>query len=155
MTPEDLERAHRALAPSLFNRVWELMDKKNRTEDETDEMLHAAHASRHHWMTIGEPVNLVRGDWQVSRAYCVAGRPELALYWADRCHTRCVSEGIGDFDLAFAYEALARAHAMLGNKKEARMWRDKAEHAGELISEKDDKDFFAQDLASIESLLIE
>ncbi len=70
MTPEDLERAHRALAPSLFNRVWELMDKKNRTEDETDEMLHAAHASRHHWMTIGEPVNLVRGDWQVSRAYC-------------------------------------------------------------------------------------
>ncbi len=42
---------------------------------------------------------------------------------------------------------------MLGDKKEARMWRDKAVHAGELISEKDDKDSFAQDLASIDLLI--
>gem|GEM_PF-5239009 len=42
---------------------------------------------------------------------------------------------------------------MLGNKKEARMWRDKAEHAGELISEEDDKGFFAEDLKTIDALL--
>ena len=42
---------------------------------------------------------------------------------------------------------------MLGNKKEARMWRDKAEHAGELISEADDKGFFNHDIATIDALL--
>ena len=100
----------RKLAASLFNHVWDLMEKKNRTIEENDRMIHAAHASRYHWAN-GEPVNLARGEWQVSRVYSIQGRSEPALYHARRSLQICKDNRIGDFDLAFAYEAIARASA--------------------------------------------
>jgi hypothetical protein len=41
--------AHRELAIDVFNRVWGLLDKTDRTVEEDDTMVHAAHASRDHW----------------------------------------------------------------------------------------------------------
>src|SRR5205085_2370588 len=102
----------RRLAASLFNHVWTLLERDSRTEEEDDEMIHAAHASRHHWGAVGAPVNLARGEWQCSRVYAVLGRGEPALWHARRCLELCDRHSIGDFDLAFAYEALARAHAV-------------------------------------------
>ncbi|MBA3365103.1 MAG: hypothetical protein H0U03_04865, partial [Actinobacteria bacterium] len=59
----------RQLAVDLFNFVWTLLEKADRTGEEDDTMLHAAHASRFHWGEVGAPVNLARGEWQVSRVY--------------------------------------------------------------------------------------
>jgi hypothetical protein len=81
--------AERQLAVDLFNHVWTLMDLPSRTPAQDAEMIHAAHASRHHWGVIGEPVNWARGEWQVSRVYCVLGRGEPALYHAGRCLELC------------------------------------------------------------------
>lgn len=39
---------HKKFAVDLFNLVWSLLDKKNRTKEEDDKMVHAAHASRFH-----------------------------------------------------------------------------------------------------------
>lgn len=39
----------RALASRLFNGVWELLERPERTTTDDDTMLHMAHASRHHW----------------------------------------------------------------------------------------------------------
>jgi hypothetical protein len=39
---------HRKSAVDCFNLVWTLMDKKDRTKEENDKMVHAAHASRFH-----------------------------------------------------------------------------------------------------------
>jgi len=62
----------------LFNLVWSLLDKKDRTKEEDDKMIHAAHASRFHWGEIGKPINLGRGEWQISRVYSVLNMPESA-----------------------------------------------------------------------------
>jgi hypothetical protein len=105
----------RALAAALFNGVWTLLDKPDRTADDDDAMLHMAHASRHHWGRVGAPVNLVRGEWQCARVYAVLGRPEPALHHARRCLELCERHGIGGFDLAYAHEALARAAAVAGD----------------------------------------
>src|SRR4051812_15436843 len=101
---------HRRLAVDLFNRTWELMDEPLRSAAQTDEMIHAAHASRYHWGVGGEPVNLARGEWQISRVYATLGRAEPALYHAQRSLDIVQANEIADFDLAFAHEALARAH---------------------------------------------
>ena len=45
-------------------------------------MIHAAHASRHHWAAVGTGVNLARGEWQISRVYVTLGRGEPALFHA-------------------------------------------------------------------------
>ncbi len=111
--PADVD--HRALAVALFNHVWTLLEMEDRTREQDDQMLHAAHASRHHWGVVGAPVNLARGEWQCSRVYSVLGRGEPAIHHGRRCLEICQQHGIGDFDVAFAYEALTRGYAVSGD----------------------------------------
>jgi len=139
----------RQLAVDLFNGVWALLEQPDRTRADEDRMLHAAHASRYHWEAVGGPVNLVRGEWQCSRVYAMLGRAEPALHHARRCLELCQEHGIGDFDLAFAYEALARGYALAGDARRARETLDLAREAGERIAEDDDRELFERDLASI------
>ena len=142
-------QVHRRLAAELFNRVWTLLEQPARTQTEDDTMLHAAHASRFHWGEIGEPVNLARGEWQVSRVYAVLGRAEPALFHARRCLELCQAHEIGDFDLAFAYEALARANAVAGLPDDTARYAELARQAGERIAEQDDREIFFADLATV------
>ncbi len=139
----------RQVAATLFNRVWTLMEAEARTEAEEAEMIHAAHASCYHWIMSGEPVNRARGEWQCSRVYAVLGRPEPALFHARKVLDICQREGIADFDLAFAYEALARACALSGDSGEARRWAELARAACEQIAENDDRELVLSDLETL------
>ncbi len=143
-----LEECHKKFAVDSFNLVWSLLDKKDRTKQEDDKMVHAAHASRFHWGEIGTVVEFERGEWQVSRVYSVLNRPQGALYHAKRCLEICERNNIGDFDIAFAYEAMARANAALGEKSECEKYIKLAKEAGEKIKGKEDKDIFFKDLES-------
>lgn len=99
----------------LFNYTWTLIELDRRTVAQEDAMVHAAHASRHHWTQVGKPENLARGDWLISHVYAILGRPEPALHHAHRCLQICRENGIADWDIAAAYEALARASAVAGD----------------------------------------
>jgi len=89
MTKEDSSYAeaewHKRFAVKLNNRVWELLSKPDRTEQENEEMVHASHASHFHWSKVGKPVNLQRGEWLISHVYAVLNRAESALYHAQKC----------------------------------------------------------------------
>jgi len=141
--------SHREVAVALFNHVWSLLELEARTKDQDDEMLHAAHASAYHWMQVGAAVNRVRSEWQCSRVYAVLGRAEPALWHARRCLAICELEGIGDFDLSFAYESLARAHAVAGDSEEAKRWLEQAHNAAAEIAEDDDRELLLSDLETI------
>ena len=141
--------AERKLGVDLFNHVWTLLELPERTVDQIDEMVHAAHASAHHWRAVGEPVNLARSHWQCSRVYTVLDRAEPALWHAQRCLDLCEQHGIGDWDLAYAYEALARGHAVAGNAAESARFTQLAEEAGTRIAEAEDRDHFREDLATL------
>lgn len=140
---------HRACGKALFNHVWTLLEKPQRTAAEDDEMVHACHAMHLHWSKVGEPVNFARAEWQLSRVYSVLGRAEPALHHATRCLEICREHAIGDFDLAFAHEALARAHAVAGNLAEARRHVERAEEAGKAIADEEDRQLLVTDLATI------
>ena len=139
----------RKLAAALFNRVWTLLEQESRTEAEDAEMIHAAHASTYHWMQIGKPVNRARGEWQCSRVYAVLGLAAPALYHAQKVLDICQREGIADFDLAFAYEALARASALGGDESEARRWAQLARAACEQVAEETDREIVIADLETL------
>jgi hypothetical protein len=143
---------HRAIGVDLFNRTWELMGKQDRTVEEDDAMLHMAHASAHHWRSEGSGAtanNLARSEWQVSRVYTVLGRGEPAGYHARRCLEICQAHAIGDWDLAYAYEALARAASVAGDVTAAGRWAEQARRAAEDIAEDEDRDAVLADLATI------
>jgi hypothetical protein len=141
---------HRQLGVDLFNHVWTLLDARERTREQGDELLHAAHASRHHWAQAGGgPENLARGEWQISRVYVVLGRPEPALHHARRCLELCEEHGIGDWDVAYAHEALARAHALAGDGESAARHKRLAREAGDVIADPDDREHFDEDYATL------
>ena len=148
-TPQTKE-SHRKFAIDLFNLTWNLLDKKDRTPEEDDKMIHAAHASRFHWGEIGTPLEFERGEWQISRVYSVLKRSEPALYHAKRCLEICKKNNIGDFDIAFAYEALARAYAAAGLKSQCNENMELARKAGQQIKREDDKKYFLSELATIQ-----
>ena len=107
-------------------------------------------ASQYHWLrSESPPQHAARSEWQVSRVYCVLNRPEPALHHARRVLDLCQRHGIGDWDLACAYEALARAHAIAGDYDEARRWLEQGRLACEDIAEDDDRDIIAADLDTI------
>lgn len=140
---------HRRLGVDLFNRTWSLLEKTARTKLEDDEMLHAAHASAYHWSRVGTAENLARSEWQVSRVNAVLGRAEAAVYHAQRCLDHCLENGIGDWDLAFAYEALARAHKVAGDGEGAARNLDRAREAAEAIAEDEDRELLERALAEL------
>lgn len=150
-TPALLDPGYRRqLAVDLFNHVWTLLDSAVRTAEQDDEMLHAAHASRFHWGEIGEPVHRIRGEWQCSRVYSVLRRSEPALWHARRTLALCTEHGIGDFDVAFAHEALARAHRVEGDHAMADHHVELAHRAADSIADADDREVLLGDLASMQ-----
>jgi hypothetical protein len=143
--------AHRALGVELFNKTWTLIAKDARTPDEEDEMIHCAHASAYHWLQVGTAANRARSEWQCSRVYAVIGRSEPALHHAQRCREICEAEpgALEDWDLPFAFEALARAHAVAGDTGEAARCLEHARSLGVAIVDEEDRVHLETDLATI------
>lgn len=154
--PAGLEpQEHRAEAVGLFNAVWQMLDIEHRSPAQDDQMVHAAHASRWHWSQAGElggDQQLAVGEWQCSRVYSVLGRGEPALHHARACLAICQEGELGDWVLAAAYEALARAAAVAGDLSEARTSLAQARSAVAAIADPEDREVIEGDLASIAAL---
>ena len=130
----------------LFNEVWALLDQPDRDDAL---LLHTAHASAFHWRSVGSPQHLARSEWLCSRVYAVLGRAEPSRWHAQRVLDLCRQHGIADWDLAFAYEALARAASVAGDANGTASYLQLAREHGEQIADQEDKDLLGKDLASI------
>ena len=145
MTPEE----HRALGVELYNKTWELLEA--RAED--DELVDTAHASAFHWGRAAgaTAANRARSHWLCSHVYAVVGRPEPALYHAERCLSVVLSEpdNMEEFDLPVAYEALGRAHAVAGNTDDARRFVELGLAETGKIADADDREQLEAQFAEI------
>jgi hypothetical protein len=144
---------HRQLGVDLFNKAWTLMKIPRRTAEEDNELLHCTHASAYHWMQAGTIVNRVRSEWQCSRVYTVLGLGEPALRHARRCLELAESAPgeLEEFDLPFAYEAMARAHSVQGDQAEMEAWVVRAREAAAGVTDADDRALLEADLATMSS----
>jgi hypothetical protein len=136
-------------AKKLFNETWDLLDKQDRTAEENALMLHKAHTSCFLWRSANNPVNNARGEWQVSRVYSVLGYGQPALLHAIRSLDICLENSIGDFDLAFGYEAVARAYSVTGDQEKTKEYKGLAVSACDNISEDGDKSYALSEVNSI------
>jgi hypothetical protein len=143
-----LEEAHLHFAKTLNGKVWELLEKPERSKSEDELMLYAANASAYHWLIAGTGVNHQRAEWLIARVHTVLGQAGPALSHASRCLelTEEFDRLMQDFDRAFAYEGVARANALAGNSQAAREYIQRAEEAGKAIHDAEDKSIFMSDL---------
>ena len=144
--PPDQSATHRRLAAELFNHTWSLLDQPDRTPDEDDEMLHAAHASRHHWSVVGDAGNLSVGEWQIARVYSVLGRPEPALFHARRALEWCERGGLGAFYLGCAHEVLARAAWAAGDREAFADHLAQADAVHDSLTDEEEREVLKMDL---------
>lgn len=144
-----IEEGHRRFAVDLFNYAWDLLEKEDRTAEEDEQMVHAAHASRFHWGKAGAPRNLAVGEWQIARVYAALRRPEPALHHAKRALEIIEENGITGFNRASAYEGLARAYSVAGDKAETLAYIERAKAESELVADKEEREVLFSQLAEI------
>ena len=141
---------HRQFAIELNGRVWDLLAQKERSDQENEEMIHAAHASCLHWLKAGTAIHHQRGEWLIAHVYAELGLAEPALRHAQRCQelTHEHADQMADFDLAYAHEGLSRAYAIAGQHEQAEKELKMAKQAGQAIADKESKKIFLGDLCS-------
>ena len=138
----------RKLAAELFNYTWTLIEKQDRTPEETERMLNASHASRFFWGLVGNTVNHPAASG--SSLACTPLRiSRPTIRHAELCLALTEEHGIGDFDLACAYEALARAHAVAGERDQAARFEALGREAAARIEDADDRELVLGDLSTL------
>jgi DNA-binding transcriptional MerR regulator len=144
------EATHRRLAVDLFNRSWRLLELRDRTPDQDDEMIHVTHASSYHWREVGGQRQRRIGENQCARVYAALGRSEPALRHAERCLELVRAGGdLEDWELASAFEVLARAHLAAGDRDESERYAGLARDELDGIVDPADREVIAGQLAEL------
>ncbi|MCQ3938910.1 MAG: hypothetical protein DPW18_17970 [Chloroflexi bacterium] len=145
----DPQTVHRYFSAACFNQTWEYINNPNRTAEDDFAMLHTAMTSLWHWTQREDvtPTNLSIGYWQVSRVYALLGQADNARCYAETCLKH--SEGIEPEYIGFAYEALARAELVAGNKTKMDEYLAKAREYAAKVQDPEDREILENDLSTI------
>jgi len=114
----DLRAAHRYFSAECFNRAWDLMDKPERTAQEDEEMIRLSLASHWHWSQRPDCTSQHHavGYWQTARIHAMLGQADNARRYGLLSLAASQQEGVPPFYLGYAYEALARAEQVAGDR---------------------------------------
>jgi hypothetical protein len=149
---EEIARWHRRFAVELFNRSWDLLEMPDRSSDDDAEMLAAAFASAYHWMQVGTAENIALGDHQISKVASLVGQPTLALHYARRALEAIEIGHFGDWQVAAAYEGMARAHTAAGDRAARDYWVQRCTIALGAVSDAGDRSVVAEQLLNLPDL---
>ena len=147
----DQKAAHKYFSANCFNKAWDLIDKPDRTPEEDEEMIRLSLASHYHW-TQRDDYSLTSasvGHWQTSRIYAILGLVENARRYGQLCLEASRAEDVLPFYLGYAYEALARAEAVVGDREKSKKYINKAKAAVEKIEKSEDRKALLDDLGAI------
>jgi hypothetical protein len=144
--PFDLAAAHRWFAVEFNNLAWDLVENADRTPEQTEEMLHAAHAAWLHWSQVGSVLNRQRAECLLSTAYAAAGQTEPAVRYGRSCVTLSEQPDSEQtpFDQATAHACLARALSLAGETQEAAEHYRRASLAAEGLTDAGEREVYAQ-----------
>jgi hypothetical protein len=137
--PFDLAKAHRWFAVGFNNQAWDLVEKPDRSADETQQMIHLAHASALHWQAVGSAINRQRSENLLATVYLAANIPKAAVWHAERCLSQSVQNATEEspFDRATALGCAAQAHALSGDAAQADRLRTLAQAAAAALEDED------------------
>lgn len=142
--PFDVARAHRWFAVELNNVSWDLVEKAERSAEELERMIHAAHGACFHWLHAGNLLNHQRAQNLLATAYVRARLTESAVRHAERCLQLSAEAGETQttFDRATAHGCAAAAFALAGRKETAKQQETLARTAAEKFDDADDRRVF-------------
>lgn len=147
----DINAAHKYFSASCFNQTWGYIDKRERTKSDEDTMLLLSLASLWHWTQREDctDTNLSIGYWQVSRVFALMNQADNARHYGELCLEASQKEGVPAYYRGTAYEALARAEQVAGNRDKAKNYLSQAQQVAAALSDPEEKNMLVSDLATI------
>jgi hypothetical protein len=146
---DEAARWHRRFAVELFNRSWDLLEVADRSPDEDAELLAAAFGSAYHWGRVGTAENRALADHQIAKAASYVGQPALALHYARRTLEAVELGRFGDWQVAAAYEGMARACAAAGDAAGRDYWVQRCTVALGAVPDAADRSVVAEQLLNL------
>ncbi len=158
---------HKRIAIETNEAVWTVLDGAAPELEDLDRALGWAFTSRYHWEEAGTVVNIARAEYMISRVYSAMGQGDLALNHAERCLDLIQSKSeiaivradkslmcrepvaFADFDIVFAYEALARAYSALGRAEECQAYVALARKALDDVSDPNNREVCRTELDKV------
>jgi tetratricopeptide (TPR) repeat protein len=142
--PFELPQAHRWFAVELNNQAWDLLEKIDRSADDTERMIHAAHAACFHWLQVGNLLNHLRAQNLLATVYARAGHAEAAVRHAEKCLALSHEAGAqqSPFDLATVHGCLAAAYRVAGRPAPALAAQQQATSAADQLTDPADRAVF-------------
>ena len=138
--------ALKKLAVDSNKQTWDYLSKNNLNREEQLDALASAYTSLFFWLRCGTTLHQARGHWLICRVAVIAGEYTLALRHAELCQKFTgLSSDAKDFDVAYQWEALARAHALLNQTDLSGEYKLKAQSLGEQIADPEDQKIFITD----------
>lgn len=150
-TSIDFEAVHKHFSAVCFNKAWDLIGKKDRSAEDDEEMIRLSLTSTWHWTQRADCTsrNLSIGYWQTSRIYSILGQAENAKRYGQLCLKASQEDDVPPFYLGYAYEALARAEMVVGDKKKMGEYLQEARRVADLVSDSNAKQMLLDDLDTI------
>lgn len=147
----DVVAAHKFFAADCYNRTWELMDKSQRSPVDDEQMLLLTMASAWHWSQRADCTDENRSIayWQIARVYALLEQADNARRYGRLCLDASQGKGLPPYCLAYAYEALARAEMVAGDRVKMQDYLAEARRVAERMTDVEDKKMVLDDLASI------
>ena len=135
-----LNEFHKKLAIKTNGGIWGVLDNNSPTTEELDNALEMAYTSLYHWKQIGKPINVARGEYMISRVMSHRGLGDMALFYAERTLKLTEdAEEKANFDMGFAYEVLAKAYSVKGDKENCKKYKDMAQKIIDTLGDEDKK----------------
>lgn len=140
----DVPVAERWFAAAANNFAWDLVEAARRSADETERMLHAAHAACHHWRQVGQPVHHLRALVLLATAYSTAARTAEAARYAEQALALLAAPDVAatDWDRATAWGSAAMAFAAVGRSDAARELDGRAHALATTFDDDADRELF-------------
>ena len=145
----NIATAHKYFSAYCFNAAWGLIEKKDRTPEDDNEMIRLCQASIWHWTQREDCTdkNLSIGYWQASRIFALLGRDFPARKYGQLSLEN--AKEAEPFFIAYAYEALARAESVAGDTAKRDEYLAEARKLTEQVSDAESKKMLEADLATI------
>ena len=147
----DQQAAHKYFSAGCFNAAWDLIDKVDRTSEEDEDLIRLSIASQWHWTQREDysDTNASIAYWQISRVYAILGEVENARKYGQLCLEASRGEDVAPFFLGYAYEALARAESVSGDKDKIDDFLTKARDTAQQVKKADERKMLEDDLDTI------
>jgi len=157
MDQDKLQEVHKFLSVDNFNKCWGLIDKTDRTEEETEQMIFLSISSLWHWQQRSDVTaeNLSIAYWQLGRVYNLANRPLESLVYGEKCLKISLESHLAPFFIGYAYETITHSCLLMHEKEKALEYLDLAYGMLEKVEEKEDAVLLKVDLVRLEKLITE